>query len=118
MKKKITCIECPKGCSLRVDIENCRVVETKGAKCARGKKYAVSETESPERILTSAVVAEGLALKLIPVKTSTAIPKKSILEAMGEVKKVRLNHTVQEGEIIIKNILGLEADLIATRASE
>ena len=66
MIKKLTCIECPKGCVLSVDVENCRVVEIAGSECPKGEKYAVAEIEYPTRILTSTVLAEGLPLKMIP----------------------------------------------------
>lgn len=115
MNKKITCIECPKGCSLSVDIENCRVVKVSGNECPKGEKYARAEVENPVRILTSAVLAEGLPLKMVPVRTDKPIPKNKLMEAMGEVKKVRLKKAVKPGDIIIKNILNSGADLIATR---
>ena len=117
MNKKITCIECPKGCTLEVNIEGCRVVEVEGAECPKGEKYAVAEIENPVRILTSSVMAEGLALKLIPVRTSIPIPKEKMLEAMSVIKKVRVRYPVRIGEAIIKNFLGLNVDLIATRCS-
>ncbi len=117
MIKKITCIECPKGCALSVDIENCRVVKVSGDECPKGEKYAVSEIESPMRILTSTVSTEGLPLKMVPVRTDKAIPKAMILSAMGEVKKIRLKRHVKPGDIIAPNFLGLSTNLIATRES-
>lgn len=115
MAKKLTCIECPKGCSLSVDIENCRVVKVDGAECPKGEEYARAEVENPMRILTSAVLAEGLPIKMVPVRTDKPIPKNKIMEAMDEVKKVRLKTPVRPGDTIIKNILNSGADLIATR---
>jgi len=115
MTKKLTCIECPKGCSLSVGIENCRVVKVDGAECPGGEKYARSEVENPMRILTSVVLAEGLPLKMIPVRTDKPIPKAKIMEAMSEIKKVRVKTSVKPGNIIAENFLGLGVDLIATR---
>jgi len=115
MNKKITCIECPKGCLLSVDVENCRVVKVSGQKCIKGKAYAVSEIENPMRILTSSVRAEGLDLKMAPVRTDRPIPKAGLLEAMDEIKKIRLNRPVHAGEVIVKNFSGRGTNLIATR---
>ena len=90
MIKKLTCIECPKGCSLSIDIENCRVVKVGGNECPKAERYAMQEIENPMRILTSAVLAEGLSLKMVPVRTDKPMPKGRLAEAMEEVKKIRL----------------------------
>lgn len=115
MIKKLTCIECPKGCLLSIDIENCRVVKVNGNECPKGEKYAVQEIESPMRILTSVILAEGLSLKMVPVRTDKPIPKSRIMEAMYEIKKIRLKSPVKTGSVIVKNFLGLGVNLLATR---
>ncbi|MFA5085811.1 MAG: DUF1667 domain-containing protein, partial [Candidatus Omnitrophota bacterium] len=97
MIKKLTCIECPKGCALSINIEGCRVVEVSGNECPKGEKYAIQEIENPIRILTSAVLAEGLSLKMVPVRTDKPIPKNRLAEAMEEVKKIRLKNPVKSG---------------------
>lgn len=115
MIKRLTCIECPKGCSLSIDIENCRVVRVSGNECPKGQKYAAQEIEDPMRILTSVVLAEGLSLKMVPVRTDKPIPKSKITEAMGEIKKIRLKSPVKSGAILAENFLGLGVNLLTTR---
>lgn len=115
MIKNITCIECPVGCALEVDIENCRVVKVSGNKCPKGEPYATSEVENPLRILTSVVLSQNLPLKMIPVRTDKPIPKSRILEAMAEIKKIRVDRPLRVGETIAANFLGLGVNLIATR---
>lgn len=115
MIKKITCIECPKGCSLSVDIENCRVVKVSGNECPKGEKYAISEVENPMRILTSAVLTENLPLKMVPVRTDKPIPKAKVMQAMGDIKKIRVRKALKPGDVIKDNLLGLGVNLIATR---
>lgn len=115
MTKRLICIECPKGCTLSVDVENCRVVKMSGNECPKGEKYAASEIESPMRILTSAVLAEGLSVKMVPVRTDRPIPKSRLAEAMREIKKIRLTHPVKFQEVIAANFLSLNVNLIATR---
>jgi CxxC motif-containing protein len=118
MIRNITCIECPVGCSLRVDIENCRVVKVEGHKCPKGEKYAVSEVENPVRVLASSVLAQGLSVKMIPVKTDTPIPKERMMEAMAEIKKIRVNEPVGVGDTIKEDLLGLGVRLVVTRSVE
>lgn len=115
MTKKLTCIECPVGCSLSVDVENSKVVKISGNQCPKGEEYAVSEIESPMRILTASVLAEGLPLKMIPVRTDKPIPRDSIFRAMDEIKRIRVKGPVAAGDIIAADFLGSGADLIATR---
>ncbi len=115
MIKKITCIECPVGCVLTVDTENCRVVNVSGNKCPKGGKYAVTEIEAPARILTSCVLAEGISLKMVPVRTDKPVPKDRLTKAMDHVKKVRISKDVSVGEVIVRDFLGLGVDLVVTR---
>jgi len=117
MIKRLTCIECPVGCSLSVDIENDRVIKVEGNTCPKGEAYARSEIESPSRVLTSAVLAEGLALKMVPVLTDKPIPKEKLLDAMSALKKITVRRNVKAGEVIAKNLAGSGADLIATRGT-
>jgi len=115
MIKKMVCIECPKSCVLAVDIENCKIAKVTGAKCPRGVKYALSETENPVRILTATAVAEGLDLKLIPVRTDKPIPKKDIARAVEEIRRMRVKTPVRSGEALVRDFLGLGVKLVATR---
>lgn len=114
-KKTITCIECPRGCSLAIDIENCKVVKVSGNQCPKGALYATSEIEDPTRVLTATVTAEGLALAQIPVRTTGVIPKDRLMDAMREIRRLRVDKPVFVGDIIVKNFLALGVDLVATR---
>ncbi|MFH1692505.1 MAG: DUF1667 domain-containing protein [Candidatus Omnitrophota bacterium] len=114
--RKITCIECPKSCSLSVDIENCRVVKVSGNRCPKGEIYAKTEIESPMRILTATVLAQGLPLKMVPVRTDKAIPKAKILEASTELKKIKITKPFLVGDIVCENFCGLGVNLRVTRS--
>ncbi len=116
MKKKLTCIECPKGCILTVEVEGERTVITvTGHECPKGEQYAKNEIENPVRILTSTVLAEGLSVKMVPVRTDKPVPKECISDIIKEIKKIKIKKPVKTGDIIKKNVLNLPAHLIATR---
>jgi len=117
MTKKLTCIECPKGCRMTVNIENSKVIKVTGNECPKGEVYVVSEIENPVRILTSTVLCRGLTLKMLPVRTDKPIPKSMIFEAMREVKKIKLERPLNAGSIIVKNFLGLGVNLITARSA-
>ena len=116
--RKLTCIECPKGCRLTIDIENSRMIRVSGNECPKGETYAISEIENPCRILTSTVLGQGMALKMIPVRTNKPIPKSRVFDAMTEIKKIRVNNPLNVGDVIVRNFLGLDVNLIATRGAE
>jgi len=84
MTKKMTCIACPIGCQLEVEVDGSRVISVSGNKCEKGPAYAKQEVENPTRMFTSTVLAEGLELKMVPVRTSSPIPKEKLLPAMED----------------------------------
>ena len=114
MIKKMVCIECPNGCVLEADMDS-KPMKITGNKCPKGVNYAISEIENPRRMLTSSVLTEGLALKMVPIRTDRPMPKKDLLGAMEEIKKIRLRKPVAVGDIIVRDLLGLGVDLVATR---
>jgi len=117
MIKQLTCIECPRGCKLSVEIDSGKVISVTGNACPKGEPYARAEIENPARVLTSTVIAVGLDLKMVPVRTDKPIPKDKMPEAMREIKKIRLSRPVRPGDIIAERFLGMDVNLIATRES-
>ena len=111
--KELICIVCPKGCHLKVDEENGWAVS--GNSCPKGAEYGRTELQNPTRVLTTTVCVEGGLYPRIPVKTSPAIPKGLLMDAMAEVAKVRLTAPVRRGQVILPDLLGTGADLVASR---
>lgn len=118
MKTSMVCIACPLGCKMEVETitnGNTRYIVT-GNKCPRGEKYGVKEMTNPTRMVTSTVKIKNAHLSRLPVRTSDAIPKDKIFECMKELEAVQLDGPIKVGDVIIKNLLGLEIDVIATRS--
>lgn len=118
MKRLMTCIECPEGCSIEVETDGSRVVGLSGHKCTRGALYARQEIEAPMRTFTTSVLTRGLELKMLPVRSSKPIPKGKLLEAMEAVKRLTITSAVKTGAVIAPDFLGLGADLVACRGLE
>ncbi len=116
MNTELTCIECPKGCRITVCHENGVISNISGFSCAKGEKYARAEIECPERILTSCVLAEGLFVRMIPVRTDKPIPKNKLIEAMAKIKKLKIKHPVHAGDIVKKDFIIPGVNLFVTRA--
>ncbi|MCQ2386018.1 MAG: hypothetical protein MJ078_05035 [Clostridia bacterium] len=52
MKRVLTCIVCPRGCSLSAELdESGKLLDVKGYSCPRGLAYAQSECTAPVRTL-------------------------------------------------------------------
>ncbi len=116
MIKNMTCIQCPQGCQLKADIDGGYLIKLTGNKCPKGLEYARQEIEDPRRILTSSVAADGLSVKMVPVKTDKPIPKKELLNAMAEIKKIRISKRIKINDVVIENFCGLNVDLVAARS--
>ena len=115
-KKELTCIGCPMGCLVTVEMQDGAIADIAGHTCPRGRDYAEKEIISPERTVTSTVVVDGGNLRVIPVKTAQDIPKEKIFDCMAQIHSVRLHAPVKAGEIVIANVAGTGVDLVATRA--
>lgn len=115
MQKTLTCIECPKGCKITVDMDGDKITSITGFQCKKGEAYAREEVLDPKRILTSAVLTEGSDLKMLPVRTNKPIPRSKLMDAMGEIKKIRVSKPVNVGDVVCKDFLSAGIDLVATR---
>ena len=111
--KELVCIVCPRGCRLTVDEENGYTVT--GNSCPRGAEYGRTELQHPTRVLTTTVRVEGGVHRRLPVKTSRAIPKGLLMAAMQEAAGVSVAAPVKAGQVVLPDLLGSGADLIATR---
>ncbi len=116
--KDMICIVCPLGCKLKVikndTSETGYVVE--GNKCFRGADYGVKEMTNPTRVLTTTVIISDAPVKRLPVRTSGAIPKHLINQAMDLINKVEVESPIKVGQVIVKNILDTGVDVVTSRS--
>ena len=113
MTRNLTCIVCPKGCSLTVELDGKNIVSVSGHTCKRGEEYAINECTAPMRTLTTTVARVGGGV--VPVKTDKTVPKELLFKCMEAVNAVKAPADVKLGDVIIENILGTGANLVATR---
>ena len=106
---KLTCIMCPVGCSLEVTKTKDGLIVT-GNSCIRGERYGIQEVTSPTRMVTT--VAKTTA-GFVSVKTSAPIDKTKVQDVVNEIGKLILDKP-KHGDVVIKNVLGLGADIIVT----
>ena len=118
MIKDITCINCPLGCLLNINLEEESKVNVSGALCKKGDLYAKAEISNPTRMVTSTIPVKKSGLKMVSVKTQAPIPKDKIFECLKSLINVEAQAPVKIGDIIIKNVCGTGVDIIATRNAE
>jgi len=106
-----TCIVCPIGCHLKIEEESGEI-KVSGNLCYRGDAYGKSEATNPTRIVTCSIINHQ---KIYYVKTNLPVPKKLIFDIIKEIKKIPVaNCTYNVGDIVCKNILNTNADVVVT----
>ena len=111
--RELVCIVCPKGCTMKIEEKDGEISVT-GSSCKRGASFAVSEMTEPKRTVCTTVRTVFKDAPVIPVRVSAEIPKDRIFDVMREINAVTLSSPVGRNDVIIKNVLGLGADVIAT----
>lgn len=117
-KIPLTCIICPMGCSMEVEVETNtsgqkKVLSVKDNGCKRGEQYAAKELQNPTRTLTTTIKVEGGELPLVPVKTAGEVPKASLLQCMEVVRRASCKAPVKRGDVLIYDLLGTGVNVVA-----
>jgi len=110
-KRELTCIVCPRGCQLTVELEGKTVLSVSGNICKRGKTYAENECTNPMRtVTTTAKTTDG---GVVACKTETTIPKEKMFECMEIINKTVVSLPVRVGDVILEDVFG--SRIVATQ---
>ena len=113
---ELTCIVCPRGCTINYDLVDGQAVNITGNTCIRGKKYCETEVVSPTRMITSTVKVENGLYNQLPVITSAPVPKAMIFDVVQQIKKVTVKAPVNVNDVIIENVCGTGVNILASRS--
>lgn len=111
---EMTCISCPMGCRMIVDLVDGKVTQVRGNACPRGEKYAKQEAENPERVVTAVIQVKGSDVPL-SVKTDGTIPKERIFDVMVELNSLELTAPIKIGQVVLENVCWTGVNVIATK---
>ena len=111
MGKDFVCIECPRGCALHVEGENC-AWSVSGNFCPKGKAYALSEMISPRRTVTSTVRAK---FGRVPVKTDREVLKSNIFLVMEKIRAAYVDSDTEIGTVILADVDGEGTNVVAAK---
>lgn len=114
-EKEITCIVCPIGCKILVEIDGKQIKNVDGNKCKRGIDYAQNEALDPRRMLTTSVLVNGGKWPLVSVKSSQPIPKEKVFQVLKEIRKTKTKAPIKSGQKILKNVANTDIDILATK---
>ena len=110
---QFNCTTCPSECLLTVEVErdaNGAVVEVRsvtGNNCPRGDTFAHQE-------LTTTVAVSGGDEALLPVRTAEAIPLELHAQAMALIRGLVVNAPIRMGDVVLKDLLNTNINLIAS----
>lgn len=104
MERKLTCIVCPLGCEITVQLAEGKPLNITGNTCPRGAEYAQNECTNPQRTVTSTVrCSDG---SLLSVKTDRPIPKDKVNACMQKINGAVATLPVAIGDVILSDIFG------------
>lgn len=113
---EMICINCPRGCVLQVT-QNGEDIAVTGNFCNKGIPYAKQELTAPQRVLTILMRPEG-ATRPLSVKTDRSVPKAMLKECARAVYSTHPKLPVKYGDVLIENLCGTGAKVIATADME
>lgn len=115
-QREFTCIICPNGCTVCAQLaQDGSVQSVTGGACPRGEAYVRGELTDPRRNIASSVPVQGGELPLVSVRLTQPVPKARIFDVMRQINRCRLTAPVRIGQVVIADVLGLGADVIATK---
>lgn len=108
--KKYICIVCPNCCELETD-----GAEVAGARCEKGEAFARQEMILPLRVITTTVRCQtGEGMKMLPVKSASAVPLARAAEIVKGIKNLRLSQVPPIGSKLSLEDLPEPVELIVT----
>ena len=113
MKRNLTCIICPRGCAMQIDLDTMQV---SGNSCLKGERYAIDECTHPVRTLTSSVRVANRENTMVSVKTAHPVGKSHLFDVMKYIRGAKTLAPVKIGDIIVKDVYG--TDIVATKNVE
>ena len=96
--KELTCIGCPRGCTLKIERDGDGWSVT-GNTCPRRREFAVSEMTAPKRTICSTVRTAFPDAPVLPVRVSADIPKDRIFDVMDAIRAVTVTERIARGGV-------------------
>ena len=112
MKKILTCIICPKGCTLAAEIIDGKV-SVSGHSCPKGAEYAENEVLHPMRTVTATIRVANRENTMVSVKTESTVAKDRMMSVMAALRDTVVNAPIAIGQVLLENVEG--SSIVATK---
>ena len=112
MKRTLTCIICPRGCTLNTAIVD-EKVSVSGHTCPKGAEYAVNEILHPMRTVTATVRVANRENTMVSVKTERTVPKECMMSVMDVLRNTVVLAPICIGQVLLENVEG--SSIVATK---
>lgn len=112
MKRTLTCIICPRGCTLTADLADGNVSVT-GHTCPKGAEYAVNEILHPMRTVTATIRVANRENTMVSVKTERTVPKERMMAVMAALRNTVATAPISVGQVLLENVEG--SAIVATK---
>jgi CxxC motif-containing protein len=116
MNERLTCVLCPIGCQLEA-VRDGADLQVRGGECPKGVDFAVQEILHPMRNLSASVPLRGTASRMVSVRLSAPVPRDKIYPILAAIAVLRPEAPVRRGQVLLADVLGSGADVIATRTA-
>ena len=114
--RNLTCIGCPLGCQLSVELKDGKAWRIEGATCKTGKTYARQEVTDPRRMLTTTMALKGGLWARLPVKSEQPVPKHQVASICRKLHTFAIEAPVVMGDVVLENADDTGVTIIATRS--
>lgn len=112
--KKYICIRCPRGCEITTTLDGWNIDKIEGNVCKLGLDYVKDEVTNPRRVVTSTVKVKDGKYPLVPVWTTSAIPKDKIFDLLHLLSEIELEAPVDVDKIVLTNVFDLNIDVVTS----
>ena len=114
--RELTCIRCPMGCALTVELDDSgAVTSVTGNSCPRGAQYGRDEVTNPVRTVTTSMPVVGAPhAHMVSVKTQTDVPKGKVFDVIAALAGLTAQAPVAIGDVLVHDVAGTGVDVVAT----
>jgi CxxC motif-containing protein len=116
--REVICILCPVGCKIIAEMRGGEILSLRNAGCRRGIDYAEREIKSPVRDFFTTIMVKNGRLPVVSVRSTGPVPKSMLMRCASELANIVIPAPVKIGDVIVKNLMNLGVDIIATRDVE
>lgn len=109
MSVSVTCVCCPRGCTVTVD----EAGSVSGNGCRNGAAYALQQVGAPARRVTGEVRIHGAAVDRCPVKMDRPVSPDRLSDVESALRALEVEAPVYVSQVLLRDVCGTGANVIS-----